>query len=322
MKQRERHVSLSDTDKGYGLISIPSYILSSIQRRSRSVSVSAISSCKRQNTKVINFLWQAPTIPSSRKKSVQAFMNNLVIVNHDTVSHVFSPFGKMARQILKASLNVSSGCGRANDLLFKLTKEPEDPREANLRRLYHEFDAGREENPSRPTSSSSTSTASYSSTLVLAFAQWHLAFLLRLFLLVESAQCWYQRFRTNDSFSFVRALRSHQTDLKQASGHKWHGQDEMMTVTADFCSADILKLSNRCWRPQAASMCAQAWSAGAVNAAVLKHLSGQIWTSHNLPSHSKRKLGSSYLFSFKYMIITKRVRSNRCTSGANSNRAI
>lgn len=139
-------------------------------------------------------------------------MNNLVIVNHDTVSHVFSPFGKMARQIFKASLNVSSGCGRANDLLFKLTKEPEDVREANLRCLYREFDAGREENvrlnPSRPTSSSSTSTASYSSTLVLAFAQWHLAFLLRLFLLVASAQCWYQRFRMNDSVLFFRCFEA------------------------------------------------------------------------------------------------------------------
>lgn len=48
----------------------------------------------------------------------------------------------------KASLNVSSGCGRAKDLLFKLTKEQEDPCWANLWHLYHEFNAGCEENMS------------------------------------------------------------------------------------------------------------------------------------------------------------------------------
>lgn len=70
----------------------------------------------------------------------------------------------------KGSLNVSSGCGRANDLLFKLTKEQEDPCGANLWRLYHEFNAGRKENVSlNPTHTrpSFTSPASYSSTLLL-----------------------------------------------------------------------------------------------------------------------------------------------------------
>lgn len=71
----------------------------------------------------------------------------------------------------KASLNVSSGCGGANDLLFKLTKEQEDPCGANLWRLYHEFNAGPKENvslnPTHTTRPSFTSPASYSSTLLL-----------------------------------------------------------------------------------------------------------------------------------------------------------
>lgn len=65
-----------------------------------------------------------PNNAALMEKKDQAVMNNLVIVNHDNVSCLRSLWNDVTADF-KASLNVSSGCGRPNDLLFKLTKEQE-----------------------------------------------------------------------------------------------------------------------------------------------------------------------------------------------------
>lgn len=167
-------------------------------------------------------------------KKIQAVVNNLAILNHDNVSCLCSLWEDVMAGF-KASLNVSWGWDRANDLLFKLTKEPEDPCGANLCCLYHDSNAGREEhvslNPIRTTRPSFTSAAPYSSTLVLAFAQWHLVFLLRLFLLVESAQCWNLRFRINSAifllsvlklcWGFIKLILSRPADTSDVVKMKW-----------------------------------------------------------------------------------------------------
>ena len=49
-------------------------------------------------------------------------MNNLMILNYDNDSDVFSPTGKMAEADFKALVNVSVGHDKGCDLLFELTK--------------------------------------------------------------------------------------------------------------------------------------------------------------------------------------------------------
>ncbi len=49
-------------------------------------------------------------------------MNNLMILNYDNDSDVFSPTGKDGMADFKAFLNVSLGHDNGNDLLFELTK--------------------------------------------------------------------------------------------------------------------------------------------------------------------------------------------------------
>lgn len=100
-------------------------------------------------------------------KKAQAIVNNLVIVNHDNVSCLHSLW-KDVMADFKASLNVSSSCGRANNLLFKLTKGENDPSRANLWCLYHEFNAESEENMGLNPTRTFSSAAFYTSILCLS----------------------------------------------------------------------------------------------------------------------------------------------------------
>lgn len=191
-------------------------------------------------------------------KKIQAVVNNLVILNHDNVSCLCSLWEDVTAGF-KASLNVSWGWDRANDLLFKLTEEQEDPCGANLCCLYHEFNAGREENlslnPIRTTRPSFTSAAPCSSTLVLAFAQWHLVFLLRLFLLVESAQCWNLRFRINSAifllwvlklcWGFIKLILSRPADTSDDDSRSWLLQCRVFILEhTHACAAGGLRLDS------------------------------------------------------------------------------